>query len=96
MLSARSEESLRAFAGKLSAWLEDHANSNGSSPMLPELIYTLGARRNHHAHRLTTVARSIDEVIQELEGFAAEQASPKVRVVYAPRAVKARRGWVSS
>src|SRR5438309_1595683 len=58
MLSARSEASLRTSAANLSAWIKEHANANGSSPVLPDLTYTLGARRNHHPHRLTLVADS--------------------------------------
>ena len=42
MLSARSEKSLRASAANLSAWIKEHANANGSSPVLPDLTYTLG------------------------------------------------------
>ena len=34
------------------------------SPVLPDLAYTLGARRNHHPYRLTLVAQSIGEAIQ--------------------------------
>jgi acyl transferase domain-containing protein len=59
LLSARSEEALRAAASQLSAWLEDHSKVNGSSPLLPDLTYMLGARRNHHSHRLTMTARSV-------------------------------------
>ncbi len=58
MLSARSEQSLRISAANLSAWVKEHANANGSSPVLPDLTYTLGVRRNHHGHRLTLVAAS--------------------------------------
>src|SRR5580700_304410 len=53
MLSARSEESLRGYAMRMAAWVEEHAAANGNSPVLPDLVYTLGARRNHHQHRLT-------------------------------------------
>ena len=37
------------------------------SPMLPDLAYTLGARRNHHPYRLTLAAQSIGEVVQRVE-----------------------------
>src|SRR5213595_4112641 len=36
MLSARSEASLRTSAANLSAWVKEHANANGSSPVLPD------------------------------------------------------------
>src|SRR6266436_3368455 len=48
VLSARSEEALRSSALRLSAWLDARSNANGDSPILPDLAYTLGARRNHH------------------------------------------------
>jgi acyl transferase domain-containing protein/SAM-dependent methyltransferase len=85
VLSARSEEALRCSALRLSAWLDERSNSNGHSPVLPDLAYTLGARRNHHPYRLTLVVQSIGEVIQELSGYAAAQHSGKVRTAFAPR-----------
>ena len=85
MLSARSEGALRAAAMRLSEWLEAKEKSNGASPVLPDLTYTLGARRNHHQYRLTVVARSPAEVIQELKGHALSQAAPKVRTAFTPR-----------
>ena len=36
-LSARSEKSLRASAANLSNWVKEHAETNGSSPVLPDL-----------------------------------------------------------
>ena len=85
MLSARSEGALRSSASRLSDWLEEKGRSNGESPMLPDLTYTLGARRNHHQHRLTVVANSPAEAIQELRAHASGQASPKVRTAFTPR-----------
>jgi acyl transferase domain-containing protein/NADPH:quinone reductase-like Zn-dependent oxidoreductase/NAD(P)-dependent dehydrogenase (short-subunit alcohol dehydrogenase family)/SAM-dependent methyltransferase/acyl carrier protein len=85
VLSARSEEALRSSASRLSAWLHERSNANGSSPVLPNLSYTLGAKRNHHPYRLTVVAESIGEVIQEFDSYAAGQQSSKVRMAFAPR-----------
>ena len=85
VLSARSEEALRVSALRLSAWLDERSNANGNSPILPDLAYTLGARRNHHPYRLTVVAQSIREAIQELNGYASSQQSPGVRMAFAPR-----------
>ena len=53
------------------------SNANGDSPVLPDLAYTLGARRNHHPHRLTLVAHSMTELIQELDAFARETGEPE-------------------
>ena len=85
VLSARSERSLRASAMRLSAWLNERSSANGNSPVLPDLAYTLGARRNHHPYRLTLVAHSVAEVIRELDAYAAGQQSPKLRTAFAPR-----------
>ncbi len=85
VLSARSEEALRSSALRLSAWLDKRSNANGNSPILPDLAYTLGARRNHHPYRLTFVAQSISEVIQEFSGYAAGQHSSSARMAFTPR-----------
>jgi len=85
MLSARSEKSLRASAANLSAWVKEHANANGSSPVLPDLTYTLGVRRNHHPHRLTLLASNWTELAVELDAFAQNEETVKVRAGFAPR-----------
>ncbi|MEY2538449.1 MAG: hypothetical protein QOG67_2189 [Verrucomicrobiota bacterium] len=85
VLSARSEASLRTSAANLSAWVKEHANANGSSPVLPDLAYTLGVRRNHHPHRLTLVAASWTELTEEFDAFAKKEESPKIRMAFTPR-----------
>ena len=90
-LSARSEDALRGCAMNLAAWLTERLNLNGDSPVLPDLVYTLGARRNHHPHRLTIVAQSIFDLIQELDAFAIKQASAKARTSFTPRPESALR-----
>src|SRR6266404_9320 len=85
MLSARSEKSLQTSAANLSAWVKEHANANGSSPVLPDLTYTLGARRNHHPHRLTLVTSSWAELTEELDAFAKKEESPKIRATFTAR-----------
>ena len=91
MLSARSEDALRGYAMKLASWLTERVNLNGDSPVLPDLTYTLGKRRNHHPHRLTLVARSIPELIEELDAFAIKEDSVKVRTSFTPRPESAPR-----
>ncbi|MEZ0388152.1 MAG: type I polyketide synthase, partial [Verrucomicrobium sp.] len=85
VLSARSEEALKGTAGRLAEWLEARANANGSSPLLPDLTYTLGARRNHHQYRMTLVANTMPEVIEELKGVASGEAGPKLQSSFTPR-----------
>jgi acyl transferase domain-containing protein/NADPH:quinone reductase-like Zn-dependent oxidoreductase/SAM-dependent methyltransferase/acyl carrier protein len=85
MLSARSETSLRNSAANLSAWITEHADANGSSPVLPDLTYTLGVRRNHHPHRLTLVTSGWAELAEELDAFAKTGESPRIRVAFTAR-----------
>jgi acyl transferase domain-containing protein/NADPH:quinone reductase-like Zn-dependent oxidoreductase/acyl carrier protein len=91
VLSARSERSLRSSAMRLSAWLSERSSANGSSPVLADLAYTLGARRNHHPYRLTLVAQSVREIIRELDAYAAGEQSPKLRTAFAPHPDQAPR-----
>ncbi len=93
ILSARSEEALRASALELGTWLDDQVKLNGQSvsPQLPDLTYTLGARRNHHSHRLALTAHSVSELARELGAFAAGQAGPKLRTAFRPRLEQAPR-----
>jgi acyl transferase domain-containing protein/NADPH:quinone reductase-like Zn-dependent oxidoreductase/acyl carrier protein len=91
MLSGRSEDALRGCAMKLASWLTERVNLNGDSPLLPDLTYTLGKRRNHHLHRLTLVARSVPELIEELDAFAIKEESVKVRTSFTPRPESAPR-----
>ena len=84
-LSARSEDALRSSALQLAKWLDERAHANGDSPLLPDLVYSLGARRNHHPYRLSVVTSSMTELMQELDGFGAKQESPKVRTAFTPR-----------
>jgi acyl transferase domain-containing protein/NADPH:quinone reductase-like Zn-dependent oxidoreductase/SAM-dependent methyltransferase/acyl carrier protein len=90
-LSARSEEALRASAWQLSVWLDDHSKLNGSSPLLPDITYMLGARRNHHSHRLALTARTIGEMVQELSAFSTGQPGPRMRTAFTPRPEQATR-----
>ena len=97
VLSARSEAALRSSAGKLGEWIEEHMKSNGHSPLLPDLAYTLGARRNHHPFRLTLVTRTPGEAIQELRDFGGGGAGQKLRTAFAPRREQAAKiGFVMS
>jgi acyl transferase domain-containing protein/NADPH:quinone reductase-like Zn-dependent oxidoreductase/SAM-dependent methyltransferase/acyl carrier protein/NADP-dependent 3-hydroxy acid dehydrogenase YdfG len=91
ILSARSEESLLVAAFKLSTWMDDHSKLNGGSPSLADLTHMLGARRNHHSHRLAITSNSMAEMVQELAAFSTENAGPKLRTAFTPRREKAAR-----
>ena len=83
-LSARSEESLKAASANLALWLEEKAGSNGTGPLLPDLVYTLGARRNHHAYRLTAAAASATGLAASLRTFVDEGACAGVSTSFTP------------
>ena len=85
VLSARSEEALLASAWRVAAWVDDHSKLNGDSPGLPDLTYMLGARRNHHPHRLALTARSLAEVVQELGAYSLENPGKHLRTAFTPR-----------
>ena len=88
VLSARSEAALLSGALRLSTWLEQRSNANGSSPILPDLAYTLGARRNHHPYRLTAVVQGVDELIAGLNCYGAGQQNLKMQKAFVPRSEK--------
>jgi acyl transferase domain-containing protein/NADPH:quinone reductase-like Zn-dependent oxidoreductase/acyl carrier protein/SAM-dependent methyltransferase len=97
MLSARSEDALLSMAYQMSEWLDHRIRANGSSPLQADLLYTLGARRNHHQHRLTVVGRSPGEVLEGLNGFVSGQQGPRLRTAFTPRREHpARVGFVMS
>ena len=97
VISARSEDALKSTAARLADWIEAHELGNGTSPVLPKLTYTLGARRNHHAHRLTVVASSSTELTEELREFATGSTVGKGRASFTPRPEFAPRiGFVMS
>ncbi len=85
VLSARSEAALKALAARFSTWLEDHSKLNGRSPLLPDVTYMLGARRNHHSYRLAFVAHTMAETVHELDAYAKGEPGPRLRSAFTPR-----------
>lgn len=97
VFSARSEESLRACAKNLAGWLETKHAANGTSTLLADLAYTLGARRNHHPYRLTAAAADVPALVAELRAFAETGASNILQTSFTPLPEKATRiGFVMS
>ena len=97
VISARSEDALKATAGRLADWIESHELGNGVSPVLPKLTYTLGVRRNHHQHRLTLAGSSSAEVTEELREFSIGNPVTTARASFTPRPEFAPRiGFVMS
>ena len=97
MLSARSEESLKDGVEQLAAWLEGQPAGDGDSPLLEDLVYSLGARRNHHPYRLTTVASSVSELVGELREHIEEEGGTSSATSFTPTPERALRvGFVMS
>ncbi len=69
VLSARSERSLRAMAGRLAGRLRKRTDLR-----LADVAYTLAAGRTAFAHRAALRVASRDELIEELERLAARDA----------------------
>ncbi|NVJ06369.1 SDR family NAD(P)-dependent oxidoreductase [Myxococcus sp. AM001] len=78
VLSARSAESLREAAGRLSAML-----AGGEDAAWRDLCYSASCRRSHHAHRLAVVARSRNSAAEAMDGFLRGLAHPDVVSGYA-------------
>lgn len=97
VLSARSETALQGAAWKLSEWISEHDKSNGTSPLLPALTHTLGARRNHHAYRLTVAAHTTGDLVNELQAFSVDPSKSQIQTSFTPRKETAPRiGFVMS
>ncbi|MFM8808274.1 MAG: beta-ketoacyl synthase N-terminal-like domain-containing protein, partial [Chthoniobacterales bacterium] len=97
VLSARSEESLRAAAQNLGAWIDAKLKANGTSSLLPDLAHTLGARRNHHSYRLTGAPKSDRQLADALLAFAQDGASTELKTSFTPAPETAPRiGFVMS
>jgi len=97
VLSARSEESLKASAQNLGAWIDAKLKANGTSSLLPDLVHTLGARRNHHSFRLTGAPKSDRQLADALLAFAQDGASTELKTSFTPAPEHAPRiGFVMS
>ena len=97
LISARSEESLKAAASGLADWIDAKMSVNAAEGLLPDLVYTLGARRNHHPYRLTGAPCSAEELAGQLRLFVAEGASSLLKNSFCPPPEHAPRvGFVMS
>ncbi|MFY1828321.1 SDR family NAD(P)-dependent oxidoreductase [Myxococcus fulvus] len=78
VLSARSAESLREAAGRLSATL---TGDDGAA--WRDLCYSTSCRRSHHEHRLAVVARSRSSAAEAMDAFLRGLSHPDVASGYA-------------
>ena len=63
MLSAKSENSLKAYLSAFDEYLDDAPETRG---FVKDLSYTLGQRRSHHPHRVAVVADSVVQLQEKL------------------------------
>ncbi|MCP3063711.1 SDR family NAD(P)-dependent oxidoreductase [Myxococcus sp. K38C18041901] len=78
VLSARSAESLREAAGRLSATLTGEGGAAWR-----DLCYSTSCRRSHHEHRLAVVARSRSSAAEAMDAFLRGLSHPDVTSGYA-------------
>ena len=78
-LSARSEEALRALAGRYLAWLDERgdelAAGAGDAALLADMAYTAGVGRRHFDHRAGVLFRNAASLREGLEAVAAGHAA---------------------
>ncbi|HLK58329.1 MAG TPA: aminotransferase class I/II-fold pyridoxal phosphate-dependent enzyme [Chthonomonadaceae bacterium] len=67
-LSAKSEEALRALAGRYARSLQEPAPGS-----LESICYTANTGRSHFEHRLSTAVGSLSELQERLQAVAAEE-----------------------
>ena len=68
ILSARSEEALQSLAEEYEKYVK--GTSNGAVTTLQDLAYNLCLRRTHHSHRLSLIAYSEEELVEQLNAFS--------------------------
>ena len=84
-LSAKSDEALRALAGRYLSWLDEHADalsaeSAASAPLLSDMAWTAAIGRSHFGHRAGVVfkdAASLRQALTEHTG-AVEGRGPRM------------------
>jgi acyl transferase domain-containing protein/acyl carrier protein len=92
-ISARSPEALAALASAYRTRLADDARPQ---PALAALAATASLRRSHHAHRLSLVVHSRQELADHLAAFHAGEERPGVRRGTLSTGRKRRLAWVFS
>ena len=83
-LSAKSDEALRALAGRYLSWLDEHADAlsadgAASDPLLSDMAWTAAIGRSHFGHRAGVVFRDAASLRQTLTGLAQTEEGPGPR-----------------
>lgn len=79
-VSARSEKSLKQYAGVLAAYLRGQADAQG----MADIQYTLAERRTHHSHRIAVAGQTAADLANALEQY--QQTGYASDVTYGYRA----------
>ena len=93
-LSGKSEDALRALAGRYLAWLDERTDEispdyAASGPLLSDMAWTAGVGRSHHAYRAGVAFRDAASLRNGLTALAAGEGlvnpatSPKIAFAYA-------------
>ena len=83
--SARSEQALRALAGRYADYLAAHRDVP-----IGDVCFTANAGRSHFTHRLALVAETGDPLQEQLAGFAAGRGASGVCYAQCPLAQRRR------
>jgi polyketide synthase PksM len=84
VLSAKSEEQLKAYAESMKGYIESYADLN-----LVDMAYTLQVGREAMEHRLAFLANSKETLVKALEGFVNDTSSTDV---LSARVIKRKKG----
>jgi acyl transferase domain-containing protein/aryl carrier-like protein/ubiquinone/menaquinone biosynthesis C-methylase UbiE len=78
-LSARSSDALQSLARTYVDFLKGANHPQTEVCATSDFAYNLSLRRAHHDHRLSLVARTTDELIEQLEAFLAGESRAAMR-----------------
>lgn len=92
--SAQSADALKTLAQRYAGFIR--GMQNGSDLSLEELGGNLALRRSHHTHRMSIVARTKEELVQNLEAHLHGEARPGMRTAVAPSRSKPGLAFVFS
>nr|AQW44890.1 polyketide synthase [Corallococcus coralloides] len=77
VLSAKTQQSLALAAESWRSWLK---RDEAASVPVADLGYTAALGRAHHDHRLALVAKTPQELVEQLDAFAAGESHPGLSV----------------
>ena len=96
-LSGKSDEALRALAGRYLAWLDERAadlaaGAGGADSLLQDMAWTAATGRDHHPHRAGVAFRDADSLRAGLDAVANQDGRTPPRAGATPRVAFAYSG----